>query len=104
MAVWVEWEEVSSMDEINPESGLVEGEFSGIGSYEGPHSGSGEGWRQPQMKRMDYYQQLGQQLRSALGGLQQQQPTMQAPLTAGFDQNWLGEALAAGSANGAKIG
>lgn len=59
----------------------------------------------PQMQKMDYYQQLGQQLRSALQGPQgATQPQQSAPLTAGFDQNWLMTQTNAGSANGATLG
>lgn len=69
---------------------------------------------------MNYYMQLGQQMmQKQMASQQQQIPQQQAPpmvapddegsgfgspqLTAGFDNNWLSQRLAAGSANGAKI-
>lgn len=103
---------------IDPEAGVVAGEYTGIGQIQGPSQGTGEGAfnfedffqnlpRPAQQPKLDYYQQLGQQLRSALEGPAQQQ---QAPalssgsLTTDFDMDWLSQRLAAGSANGAKIG
>lgn len=58
--------------------------------------------------RFDYYEALGKQLMSALQGPATMDTTSQNTsgdaLTSGFDNNWLAERLAAGSANGAKIG
>ena len=66
----------------------------------------GAGGGSPQMQKMDYYQALGQQLRSALQGPQGAAP-QSAPLNirdSGYANDWLAQDLAAGSANGAKIG
>lgn len=94
------------MDVVDPEAGIPANQYGSgldaLGTPEGPMQGSGEG-HAPRMQRMDYYQQLGSQLRSALQG-PQQAPQQQAPsLTSGFNQDWLGQALAAGSANGAHL-
>lgn len=84
--------------DIDPEAGVPAGDFSGIGRVD---YSTGEG--APQMRRMDYYQQLGQQLRTALEGPREAPIQAQGGLTSGFNQDWLGQALSAGSANGAHL-
>lgn len=86
---------------LDPSISNVTRAYDNIMGWDNPN-----GRQAPLMQKMDYYQQLGQQMRSALSGPQpqQQQTTQQsAPLTTGYDMDWLSRALAAGSANGAHL-
>lgn len=87
---------------IDPEAGIQISEFQGIGTPQGPFEGTGEGftsfdWQSEFMRRMpkrepNLYEEIG----SAL----MQEEAQRSALSAGFDMNWLGKQISAGSAEG----
>ena len=89
------------MNEIDPESGLIAGEFSGIGRTQGPNEGTGEGWTDLTRKN---YEQIGSAIqKQAAADAIQRANVIPGGLNVGFDLNWLGEQTSAGSAQGQKI-
>jgi hypothetical protein len=86
---------------IDPEAGIAAEPYSGIGRVEGPTEGTGEGMRRMKFSK---YAEIGTALIGQhIGGDQSVVPQQLSNLTSGFNQNWLSEALAAGSANGAHL-
>lgn len=83
---------------VNPESGVVEGQYSGIGSVQGPSEGTGEGTNWGSMTKKQYAD-LGRSFQAQ----QVASSIIQGGINAGFDNSWLAQYEHAGSAEGQKI-